>query len=292
MRKIKTAIIGTGNIGSDLLVKIQRSKYLECSIFTGRNLESPGSQFAMDRGVTVSDKSIDALIENPDCYEIVFDSTSAASHLKHAPILKSLNKFTLDLTPAKVGIMCIPVINMEDALHEKNVNLVTCGGQATIPIAYAIAQVHPEATYIETVSTIASKSAGIGTRNNVDEFTQTTKDAVGFFTKVKHTKSLIVMNPAEPPINMRSTVYALIPEPNMELISKNVKKIAEKARKYVPGYELILGPLYENGRVTTTIEVTGLGDYLPSYAGNLDITTCAALNVAEEYAKKLINEGK
>jgi acetaldehyde dehydrogenase len=290
MDKLKVAILGTGNIGTDLLMKIKRSPYLECSLFAGRNLNSPGSQFALERGYYVSDASINAIIQNPDCCDIVFDSTSASVHMKHAPILKGLGKFAIDLTPARVGRMCVPVINLEECLSLDNVNLITCGGQASIPVAYAISQAHPDTTYIEMVSTIASKSAGIGTRDNIDEFTQTTKEALAAFSGINQTKALITMNPAEPPINMRSTIYALIERPDMALIAEKVKEIVRRVHKYVPGYKTIVGPIYENHRVTTTVEVTGLGDYLPPYSGNLDIITCAAINIAEAYALKQLKK--
>lgn len=284
MKKIKAAIIGTGNIGSDLLVKVMRSKYMECSLFAGRNLNSKGSQFALDKGVNVSDKSINAIIDDPQCCDIVFDATSAKVHEANAPILKDLGKFVLDLTPARVGQMCIPVINLDACRTCDNVNLITCGGQATIPIAYAISRIYPDAEYIEMVSTISSDSAGIGTRDNIDEFTQTTREALAMFTGIKHTKALIVLNPAYPPIHMRSTVYAIIRDPDIELIRKRVEEMVKRVQSYVPGYRMIVGPVYENGRVTITVEVTGSGDYLPSYAGNLDIITCAAVRIAEQYA--------
>ena len=182
--------------------------------------------------------------------------------------------------------MCVPVLNMEECLDEPNVNLITCGGQATTPIAYAISKVHPETEYIEIVATIASKSAGPGTRNNIDEFTQTTRDALTEFTNVDKTKAIIVLNPAEPPITMHNTVYALIDNPKMDEIKKEVFEMEKKIKNYVPGYKIVLPPTYENGRVTTTLQVVGLGDYLPKYSGNLDIITCAAIEIAENYARK------
>jgi len=286
MDKIKAAVIGTGNIGCDLMMKIMKSPYLDCKLMMGRNLDSPGSRFALQKRIKVSDKSIDAICDNPDICDIVFDATSASVHHKNAAILKELGKFTIDLTPASVGLMCVPVINLEEALNTDNVNLITCGGQASIPIAYAISQIHPDASYIEMASTIASKSAGIGTRDNIDEFTQTTKDALINFTGVNKAKALIILNPAEPPIKMRTTVYAIIDDPDIAAIRKNVFETAENVRRYVPGYNIIVEPTFENGRVTTTVEVTGLGDYLPIYAGNLDIITCAAIRIAEAYAQK------
>lgn len=286
MRKMKVGIIGTGNIGTDLLIKVTRSPFLECGMFTGRNLDSKGIGIANSMGVPVSFDSIHAIEEDPSCCDIVFDATSAKVHEYNAPILKKLNKFAIDLTPSRIGKMCIPVLNMEACLDEDNVNLITCGGQGAIPVAYAIAKAQPQTRYIEVVASIASKSAGTGTRNNIDEFTQTTKEALSFFTGVEKTKAIIILNPAEPPIIMRNTVYALIDNPDMDRICSRVHDIEEKIKKYVPGYRIIVGPVYESGRVTTTIEVVGLGDYLPEYSGNLDIITCAAVNIAEEYARR------
>ena len=285
-RKIKVGIIGTGNIGSDLLVKVMRSDVLECGIFAGRNLDSKGMIHAKELGVPVTDKSINYIIDNPDCCEIVFDATSANVHRKHAPILKELNKFAIDLTPAHIGKFCIPVLNIDDCLDLNNVNMITCGGQAAVPIAKAIVDVHPDTSYIEVVATISSKSAGPGTRENIDEFTQTTKEALLDFTGVKEAKAIIILNPAEPPITMRNTVYALIENPDIEAIRDSVARMEKEIKKYVPGYEIIMKPTYENGRVTTILQVIGQGDYLPPYSGNLDIITCAAVEVAEKYAKR------
>ena len=284
--KTKVAIIGTGNIGADLLVKIGRSPFLECSLFAGRNLDSPGMRFAASLGAHVSDRSIQAIADDPDCCEIVFDATSASSHQEHAPILKALGKYTIDLTPSKIGRMCVPVINADACLKEPNVNLVTCGGQATVPLAYAISQTHPEVEYIEVVASISSRSAGPGTRANIDEFTQTTKEAILHFTGVRKAKTIIILNPAEPPILMRNTIYAIIPNPDMETLRLAVKQMEKRIQCYVPGYQVIMEPVLENGRVTTMVQVTGLGDYLPPYSGNLDIITCAAVHVAEMFALK------
>lgn len=287
-RKVKVGIIGTGNIGTDILLKLRRSDILECGIFTGRNSDSKGIKIAREMGVATSTESIQAIENNPDCCEIVFDATSAAVHRANATLLKKLGKFAIDLTPAQVGKMCVPVLNMEECLNENNVNLITCGGQATAPIAAAISRIHPDIKYIEIVATIASKSAGIGTRNNIDEFTQTTRDALTQFTGIANTKAIIVLNPAEPPITMHNTLYALIDNPDMNAIGKSVHEMEKEIKKYVPGYSIVMEPTYENGRVTTTLQVVGLGDYLPKYAGNLDIITCAAIRIAEEYARKRI----
>lgn len=287
-KKIKAGIIGTGNIGTDILLKLERSDVLTCGMFAGRNAESKGIGLAKQMGIPTSIESIKAIQNQPDCCDIVFDATSANVHKENAPILKELGKFVIDLTPAHIGKMCVPVLNLNECLEEDNVNLITCGGQATIPIAYAISRVHPNTKYIEIVATIASKSAGLGTRNNIDEFTQVTRDALTEFTGVEHTKAIIVLNPAEPPITMHSTVYALIEHPDMAAICRSVHEMEHKIRQYVPGYQIVMEPTYENGRVTTILQVVGLGDYLPKYSGNLDIITCAAIEIAECYAKRRI----
>ena len=284
--KVKVGIIGTGNIGCDLLVKVMKSKILECGIFAGHNPDSEGIKFAEKLGIPTTIDSIRYIEKNPNCCDIVFDATSAKVHTNNAPILEKLSKFAIDLTPAHIGCFCVPIINLEYALTQKNVNLITCGGQATIPIADALAKVHPEIEYLEIAATIASKSAGIGTRNNIDEFTRTTKDALHDFTGIKTTKAIIVLNPAEPPIIMHNTVYALINNPNMEKITSAIKEVETKVREYVPGYKITLGPIYENGRLVITVQVLGTGDFLPQYAGNLDIITCAAIKIAEDYSLK------
>lgn len=285
-KMIKVGIIGTGNIGTDLLLKLQRSSVLVCGIFAGRNPDSSGVRIAKDMNIPTSFSSIDYIVEHPDCCDIVFDATSAKVHEYNAPILKKLGKFAIDLTPAHIGSFCLPVVNLDECLEQDNVNLITCGGQATVPIAYAIAKIHPDTKYIEIVATIASKSAGMGTRDNIDEFTQTTKEALIHFSGIPNAKAIIVLNPAEPPITMRNTIYALIDDPNMDRIHAEVCTMVERIRKYVPGYHVVVGPVLENGRVTTTIEVVGSGDYLPKYSGNLDIITCAAIEIAERYAQK------
>ncbi len=286
--KIKVGIIGTGNIGTDLLIKIGRSEILECGIFSGRNPDSEGIRRAESLGVKISYESIDAIVKDPDSCEIVFDATSASVHQQNAPILKKLKKYTIDLTPSRIGKMCVPAINMSECIEVNNINLITCGGQAAIPIISAIMKVHPKTEYIELVSSISSRSAGPGTRMNIDEFTQTTRDAIEQFTGVKKAKAIIVLNPAEPPVLMHNTIYAKIKEPKINELEKEISEMAKKIQKYVPGYKITLGPVAENNRVTTMIEVIGLGDYLPKYSGNLDIITCAAVNMAEEYAKRKI----
>jgi len=290
MQKLKACILGTGNIGTDLLIKIMRSPYIECSMFVGRNLKSKGMSKALSLGITLSDKGIDAIIENPNCCDLVFDATSAASHFEHAPILEKLNKITIDMTPAKIGILTIPAVNLEEAINGNNVNMITCGGQASIPIAYAISQVTQNIQYIEVVSTIASKSAGHGTRINIDEYIETTEKAISKFTKCDNVKSIINLNPAIPSIDMNTTIFVKVDNPNLDSIKKSIDAMYTKIKRYVSGYEIILGPVYDNGVIIVTVRVQGNGDYLPKYAGNLDIINCAAIAVAEEFAKNKIKD--
>lgn len=282
VKKVKVGIIGTGNIGTDLLMKVLKSDVLEMGVFAGKNPESQGVLKAKQLGVKTTAESINYIIKHPECCEIVFDATSAKVHFNNAPILRKLNKFAIDLTPAHIGKFIVPAVNLDEAMEADNVNLVTCGGQATVPMAYALNMV-ADVKYLEIIATIASKSAGKGTRDNIDEFTQTTKEALTEMGGIKKAKAIIVLNPAEPPIKMRNTVYAVIDNPDMKAISETVKKMEKTIQEYVPGYKVILGPLYENGRVTLSVEVTGSGDYLPEYAGNLDIITCSAIRVAEQY---------
>lgn len=285
MRKVKVAIIGSGNIGTDLLIKINRSEYLECGAFIGRNLVSQGIQKAQSLGANVSAEGIDYIIKNPDCCDVAFDATSAAAHLEHAPVLAKLGKFVVDLTPAKVGNMCVPAVNLREGLSSNNVNMITCGGQASIPIAYAIGKTQKNVDYIEVVSAIASKSAGPATRINLDEYIHTTEEGVKRFSGAKRTKAILNLNPAVPCINMQTTVMAKVDNPDIESLKPVLKELELTVKKYVPGYEIIVGPVVENGRIFVTVRVKGLGDYLPEYAGNLDIINCAAIALAEEFAK-------
>lgn len=286
-RKLKVAIIGSGNIGTDLLVKVLRSPHLECGAFIGRNLSSPGMVKALSLGVTVSAEGIDYIEKNPDCCDLVFDATSAKSHLDHAPILRKLNKRVIDLTPAKIGLMSVPSVNLADSLLESNVNMVTCGGQASIPVAYAIGQTQMDVEYIEVVSSIASRSAGPATRQNLDEYIKTTEDGLKEFSGAARTKAILNLNPAEPCVDMQATIFAKVKNPDIPKLSEALLRLVEKIREYVPGYEIILGPIVENDRIVVMARVRGMGDYLPAYAGNLDIINCAAIAMAEEYSRAI-----
>jgi acetaldehyde dehydrogenase len=283
--KLKIAIIGSGNIGTDLLIKSVRSKWLVCTKFIGRNLSSPGMKKAIDLGIPISDKSIEAIIQDPDCCDLVFDATSAIDAKRHWVALENLGKIVIDMTPSNIGRMCIPAVNIDDSIQYTNVNMVTCGGQASIPIAYCIGKTHQEVEYIEVVSSIAAKSAGPATRLNLDEYVDTTELGIRIFSASKASKAILNLNPAYPCIDMQTTIFAKVSQPNIDDLTKMVIEMVEDIKKYVPGYELIVPPLIENGRLVVMVRVKGLGDYLPKYAGNLDIINCAAIAVAEQYAK-------
>lgn len=287
--KLKVSILGSGNIGTDLLVKILRSSFLDCKLFIGKNLESKGMIKARSLGAAISDKSIDAIIENPDCCDLVFDATSALCHKYHAAILKNLGKQVIDLTPAKIGAMCVPAVNLENCLSFENLNMVTCGGQASVPLAYVIGQVHNDVEYIEVVSTISSKSAGPATRVNIDEYICTTEQALSDFSGCKKVKAILNLNPAQPCIDMQTTVFAKTKNPNITRLKQDIDAMVSKVQVYVPGYQLVVAPVVEGNKIMMMVRVRGLGDYLPSYAGNLDIINCAAIVAAEEYAKSLLN---
>jgi len=286
MKKLKVAILGSGNIGTDLLVKALRSPHLQCTAFIGRSLSSQGIAKAQSLGVPVSADSIGYLEAHPDSCDLVFDATSARDHQTHAPILARMGKIAIDLTPAKIGKMCVPAVNMKECRNLGNVNMVTCGGQASIPIAYVLGKTQPQIDYIEVVSSIASRSAGPATRINLDEYIQTTEEGIQSFSNATRTKAILNLNPANPCINMQTTIFAKVEKPDLEGLKRGLVEMIAAIKKYVPGYELLVGPTIENGRIVVMVRVMGLGDYLPAYAGNLDIINCAAIAMAEEFAKQ------
>lgn len=286
MKKLRVVIIGTGNIGTDLLMKIVRSPYLECVGFVGRNMNSAGMSRAIQLNVPCSDQSINFISENSDKIDLVLDATSAKDHKKHAIVLKELGIKAVDMTPAQVGSMSVPAITLDQSLSYDNVSMITCGGQASIPIAYAISKTQKDVDYIEVVSVISSMSAGPATRANLDEYIFTTEAAIKKFTGVNQAKAIINLNPAIPCINMQTSVFAQVQNPDMEMLKEELNTICSSVQSYVPGYKIIVGPLYENGRIVVTVRVRGSGDYLPEYAGNLDIINCAAIALVEEHAKK------
>lgn len=285
-KKLGVAILGTGNIGTDLLVKVLRSPVLECRLFAGRNLTSPGMTKASLLGVPVSAKGFQSIVDQRKDLALVFDATSAQDHQKHAPELARLGLVAVDLTPAKVGRMCVPAVNLEACLREPNINMITCGGQASIPLAHAIRSANPGVQYLETVSSIASRSAGPATRINLDEYLQTTEQGLQLFGDCARTKAILNLNPAQPCVHMQTTVMAKIAHPDIERTRAAVAEMVARIKTYIPGYQLILEPMVENGRLIAMVRVDGLGDYLPRYAGNLDIINCAAIAFAEAYARQ------
>ena len=283
MQKVKVGIIGPGNIGSDLMYKVIKSKNLQMHLMTGI-VESEGIKRAASLGFKTSTQGVDAAASDPDV-QIVFDATSAKAHLHHAPILKAAGKIAIDMTPAAVGPYVVPCVNLEQLKNEVDFNMVTCGGQATVPIAYAI-NCAADAEYVEIVSCISSKSAGPGTRANIDEFTETTAKALRHIGGADRSKAIIVLNPAEPPLIMTNTIYALVKNPNEQNIVRSVNDIVTKVQDYVPGYRLRVPPMVDGNKVTVIIEVEGAGDFLPAYSGNLDIINQAAVAVAEKLARE------
>ncbi|MCM3176419.1 acetaldehyde dehydrogenase (acetylating) [Cytobacillus horneckiae] len=289
MNKVKVAILGSGNIGTDLMIKLGRSEILELTAVIGIDAQSDGLRRAKEMGYAALDTGIDGFLEKPDLADIVFDATSAKAHLRHARLLKEAGKKIIDMTPAAVGELIVPPVNLSDHIDAANINLITCGGQATIPMVHAVNRVS-SVEYAEIVATISSKSAGPGTRANIDEFTETTSRAIQVVGGAKKGKAIIILNPAEPPILMRDTVYAMVEDKSMdeEAIKRSIQEMEKAVQSYVPGYRLRTEPIFEGNKVTIFIEVEGAGDYLPKYSGNLDIMTAAGVKVAEEFAKNLI----
>lgn len=288
MERVKVAIIGPGNIGSDLMYKILRSKHLELALMAGI-IESEGIKRARSMGIKASTEGIGAVLADEEI-KIVFDATSARTHLEHAPLLKKAGKIAIDLTPAAVGPYVVPCVNLDKVKAEPNLNMITCGGQATVPIVHAINRV-AGAEYAEIVSCIASKSAGPGTRQNIDEFTQTTAKALEVVGGAKKGKAIIVLNPAEPPIMMTNTIYVRVTKPDEKAIRTSVAEVLQEVQSYVPGYRLRVPPILDGDKVTTIVEVEGAGDFLAKYAGNLDIINAAAVATAEKLAQMMWKEG-
>jgi len=291
-RKIKCAIIGPGNIGTDLLYKLRRSKVLEPVWMVGVDPTSEGLARAREYGLKTTDKGVDGLLPHvkADGVQIAFDATSAYVHKQNSDKLNALAVMMIDLTPAAIGPYCVPPINlMEHAgKREMNVNMVTCGGQATIPMVYAVSRVQ-KVKYAEIIATVASKSVGPGTRKNIDEFTRTTAGAVSKIGGADEGKAIIVINPAEPPLIMRDTIHCLtVDAPKQKEIEQSVRDMVAEVQTYVPGYQLVNGPVFDGNRVTSFMQVAGLGDFLPTYAGNLDIMTAAATRTAEMFAEEIL----
>ncbi|WP_369855746.1 acetaldehyde dehydrogenase (acetylating) [Candidatus Thalassolituus haligoni] len=292
-KKLKAVIIGPGNIGTDLLMKMQRSEWIEPVWMVGIDPESEGLKRAATMGIKTCATGVDGILEQviADDIRVAFDATSAYVHAENSRKLNALGVIMIDLTPAAIGPFCVPPVNL--AAHAKNlemnVNMVTCGGQATIPMVAAVSRVQA-VDYGEIIATVSSKSVGPGTRQNIDEFTRTTAGAVSKVGGAKQGKAIIIINPAEPPLMMRDTVHCLTEsEPDRDAITASVHAMVADVQKYVPGYRLVNGPVFDGNRVSMFMEVEGLGDFLPKYAGNLDIMTAAGLRTAEMFAEEAAN---
>lgn len=292
-KKIKCALIGSGNIGTDLIYKIQRSPVLEPVWMVGIDPGSEGLQRARDMGLKTTAEGVDGLLPHvlADDIQIAFDATSAYVHAENSRKLNELGVLMIDLTPAAIGPLCVPPVNLREHAEKKemNVNMISCAGQATIPIVHAVSRVQ-SVGYAEIVASLASKSIGPGTRANLDEFTYTTSNAIEKVGGARKGKALAIINPAEPPMIMRNTIQCLCDdEPDQAKITESIMTMIAEVQKYVPGYKLVNGPLFDGKRVAVFMQVAGLGDYLPTYAGNLDIMTAAACRTAEMFAQEMLS---
>jgi acetaldehyde/propanal dehydrogenase len=289
--KINVAIVGSGNIGTDLMFKALRSADLRPLWMVGIDPASEGLALARTHGLKTTAEGVTALLPHveEDNIRVAFDATSAYVHAQNARALQSRGVVVIDLTPAALGPYCVPTVNLAEHMgtREMNVNMVSCGGQATIPIVAAVSRVQ-QVVYAEIVATVASRSAGPGTRKNIDEFTRTTASGLEKVGGAVKGKAIIILNPAEPPLIMRDTVHCLTEDaPDEKRIADSIHAMIAEVQKYVPGYTLKNGPVFDGKRVSTYLEVAGLGDYLPRYAGNLDIMTAAALRTGEMIAREI-----
>jgi acetaldehyde dehydrogenase len=291
------AVVGSGNIGTDLVYKLMRSDALELRYVIGVDPESEGLRRAQDLGLEASAEGVDWLLARPEAPDIVFEATSAHVHQHNAPRYAEAGIRAIDLTPAALGPFVIPPVNLSRHIGEMNVNMVTCGGQATIPMVHAVSRV-TRVAYAEIVATVASRSAGPGTRNNIDEFTRTTSSAVEVLGGAERGKAIIILNPAEPPLTMRDTIFcSLEPDADADAVTASIEAVVAEVQEYVPGYRLLSPPQIERavtpdgrGRVAIFVEVEGAGDFLPPYSGNLDIMTAAAARVGDELARSLVRQ--
>ena len=295
--KLTAAIVGSGNIGTDLMYKLQRSEYIEPRWMIGIDAESEGMKRAADEGLICmaggADELLDSIEAGGEKPDLLFEATSAYVHKEYAPRYEAAGIIAIDLTPAAVGPMVIPPANLSEHVDAPNHHMVTCGGQATIPMVHAVSQVVP-VRYAEIVASVSSESAGPGTRANIDEFTETTKLAIEEVGGAERGKAIIILNPAEPPMIMRDTIYCGIPDDaDHDLITTSIRKREKEIQEYVPGYRLLQEPQFDPpteitggmARVAIFVEVEGAGDFLPPYAGNLDIMTAAATKVGDDIAK-------
>jgi acetaldehyde dehydrogenase len=298
MTKVAAAIVGSGNIGTDLLYKLLRSDWVEPRYMIGVDPDSKGLALARELGVEASHEGVDWLMAREDLPPLVFEATSAYIHRANYPRYHDAGMRAVDLTPAAIGPFVIPPVNLVEHLGQPNINMVTCGGQATIPMVAAVSRV-AEVEYAEIVATVASESAGPGTRQNIDEFTRTTSRAVEVIGGASRGKAIIILNPADPPIIMRDTIFCSLPaDADHDKVDGSIRQMVESVQSYVPGYRLRAEPQFDEvpdgsggtvGRVAIFVEVEGAGDFLPPYAGNLDIMTAAAAKVGDELARHISN---
>ncbi|MBD3787161.1 MAG: acetaldehyde dehydrogenase (acetylating) [Sphingomonadales bacterium] len=293
MRKIRCALIGSGNIGTDLMFKLLRSEVLEPVWMVGIDPASDGLKRAAEKGLKVTHEGVDGLLPHveADGIEIAFDATSAYVHAENSRKLNALGVLMIDLTPAAIGPLCVPPVNLAALSGQvpMSVNMISCAGQATIPIVAAVGAVQT-VDYAEIIASLSSKSIGPGTRANLDEFTYTTSNAIEKVGGARRGKALAIINPADPPMIMRNTIYCEVAgTPDRAAITASVLAMIAEVQKYVPGYRLVNGPDFEGNRVAVFLEVAGLGDYLPTYAGNLDIMTAAAARTAEMFAERILD---
>lgn len=282
MTKIKVAILGTGNIGTDLLLKSLKKDFIQVVAFVGRRLDSPTIKIALDKGVPVSDKGIQYFIDNPNACDVVFDCTNALDAKEHSVVFAQQGIRVIDLTPSKVGKLCVPDINGNLILNTDNINMITCGGQTSIPMLRLLSNRCSGIEYIEVVSQISSKSAGMATRINIDEYIKTTRNAITQFTGCGNTKVILNLNPAEPCVDMQTTMFIKTKHINDSNLTEEIADKIEELKAYIPHYEMVLSPtVNENGVLVLSVRVRGSGDYLPEYAGNLDIINCAAIKETE-----------
>lgn len=286
--RLRVGIIGTGKIGVDLLVKVRRSPWMECVIFSGRNLQSAGMSYAVELGVPVSDQGINAFFEPRYRCDIVFDATSAANHIEHAQVFDRLGILAIDMTPSQIGECCVPALGMREVLENKNISMISCGGQSSIPVAQVLASVIPRVQKIAVKSIVSPNSIGPGTLANLDEYYHNTKAGLKKYTGVSDFDVELFVDEVNVETRMLTSVTAYcdaVDAVDADALRSPLLAMLEKIQAYVPGYKLEGEPVVVDGGIRVDLSVEGLGDYLPKYAGNLDIINCAAIAVAEHYAQ-------
>jgi len=287
-RRLRVGIIGTGKIGVDLLVKVRRSPWMECVIFSGRNLQSTGMVYAAELGVPVSDQGINAFFEPRYRCDIVFDATSAANHIEHAQVFDRLGILVVDMTPSQIGECCVPALGMDEILENKNISMISCGGQSSIPIARALAKTIPNVTKIAVKSIVSPNSIGPGTLANLDEYYHNTKAGLKKYTGIAELDVELLVDEVNVETRMLTSVTAFCDSVDLDALQVPLTVMLQKIQAYVPGYRMESAPVLVDGGVRVDLSVEGLGDYLPKYAGNLDIINCAAVAVAEHYAEAIL----